>query len=126
MGHEFQWVLPTCRRSAGPSPDDRRDPTWRPRKQCATPNARLPSGSVAREGGSGSPGSLSYQIGLSRVIAKSHVRNGGANLPVWRGSQQGAAHHFGNDFWQSLYTRGSVRKKVVPTSSSLWSQTSPP
>src|SRR6185503_19360823 len=37
-----------------------------------------------------------------RVIAKSHFRNGGANLQVCRGAQQGAAHHFGNDFWQSL------------------------
>src|SRR6185503_11484141 len=62
----------------------------------------------------------------SRLVAKSHFRDGGANLPVCRGAQRGAAHHFGNDFWQSLYTRGSVRKKVVPTSSSLWSQTSPP
>jgi len=36
------------------------------------------------------------------LVAKSHFRNGGANLPVCRGAQQGGAHHFGNDFWQSL------------------------
>jgi hypothetical protein len=25
-----------------------------------------------------------------------------ANLPVCRDAQQGAAHHFGNDFWQPV------------------------
>jgi len=34
------------------------------------------------------------------VIAKSHIRNGGAYLLVCRGARQGAAHHFGYDFWQ--------------------------
>ena len=44
----------------------------------------------------------SYLLETTRLVAKSHFRNGGANLPVCRGAQQGAAHHFGNDFWQSL------------------------
>jgi hypothetical protein len=39
-----------------------------------------------------------YLDWLPKVISE----NGGANLPVCRGAQQGAAHHFGNDFWQSL------------------------
>jgi len=41
-------------------------------------------------------------IFVIRLVAKSHFRNGGANLPVCRGAQQGAAHHFGNDFWQPV------------------------
>jgi hypothetical protein len=33
----------------------------------------------------------------ARVIAKSHFRNGGANLPVCRDDPQVVTHHFGND-----------------------------
>src|SRR6185436_3088662 len=50
----------------------------------------------------------------SRLVAKSHFRNGGANLPVCRGAQQGAAHHFGNDFWQSLYSLQFSTKYSTP------------
>ena len=49
----------------------------------------------------------------ARVVAKSHFRNGGANLPVCRGAQQGAAHHFGNDFWQSLKTHHAQKRLGV-------------
>src|SRR6185503_3181784 len=55
----------------------------------------------------------SYQRTPIRLVAKSHFRNGGANLPVCRGAQQGAAHHFGNDFWQSLKTHHAQKRLGV-------------
>jgi hypothetical protein len=39
---------------------------------------------------------------LIGVIAKSHFRNGGANLPVCHDDPQVVTHHFGNDFWQTF------------------------
>ncbi|PYJ54926.1 MAG: hypothetical protein DME24_25675 [Verrucomicrobia bacterium] len=39
-----------------------------------------------------------------RVIAKRNFRNGGANLPVCRDDPQLVAHHFGNFFWQPVYS----------------------
>ena len=51
--------------------------------------------------GSGGVAALNPRL-ISRVIAKSHFRNGGRRPAGRRGKPAGLPHHFGNDFWQPV------------------------
>src|SRR6185503_17132987 len=49
---------------------------------------------------------------LSRVIAKSHFRNGGRRPAGRRGKPAGLPHHFGNDFWQPVSLTKRDRERL--------------